>query len=76
MPTGAYQTSVRCPFYKHDNGQKHRITCEGISEDSCMSLTFQARVNYKKHITAFCCANYKNCLVYGTLMKKYGENNW
>ena len=43
MPTGVYQTSVGCPVYKHDNGQKHRITCEGLIEDSCLALVFQRR---------------------------------
>lgn len=68
MPTGVYQTSVICPFYKHDNGQKHKITCEGLIDDSCITLTFQKRNDYKIQITTFCCEHYKKCEVYNMLM--------
>lgn len=75
MPTGVYQTSVGCPFYKHDNGQKHRITCEGLIEDSCLALVFQRRKDYQIHITTFCCQHYRKCEVYRMLMQKYEEDN-
>lgn len=68
MPTGVYQTSVLCPFYNHDNGQKHKVTCEGIIDGSCITLTFQKRLDYKIHITTFCCEHYKKCEVYNMLM--------
>lgn len=74
MPTGVYQTSAQCPFYKHDNGQKHRITCEGLIEESCLALVFQRRKDYQTHITTFCCEHYKRCEVYRMLMGKYEED--
>ena len=74
MPTGVYQTSVKCPFYKHDNGQKHKITCEWLADDSCITLTFQKRLDYKIQITTFCCKHYKKCELYNILTKvKYEE---
>lgn len=71
MPTGYYQTSVGCPFYNHDDKRKHRITCEGLVDDSCLALVFQRRQDYEIHITTFCCEHYKRCEIYRMLMQKY-----
>ena len=74
MSTGAYQTSVLCPFYNNDYGPKHKITWEGIVDGSCIALIFQKRNDYKIHITTFCCKHYKKCEVYNVLMNaKYPD---
>ena len=73
MPSGSYlQAYVQCPFYKYDDG-KHRITCEGIVDNSTLSLNYNHKKDYKTQITVFCCEHYKNCEVYRLLMEKYQE---
>ena len=79
MPTSRTDTRVKCPFYQYDechNKKKtHRITCEGLIEDSCLALVFQRRKDYQIHITTFCCQHYQKCEVYRMLMQKYEEDN-
>lgn len=74
MPTGVYQTSVECPYYKHDNGQKHKVTCEWIVKDSCLTLTFKRRMDYEIQAATFCCKHYKKCEIYNVLKKFYEED--
>lgn len=64
---------VRCPFYKFDDG-KRRITCEGIIDDSSLSLIFRNKADQKKQLYVFCCRHYQNCEIYRMLMEnKYSE---
>ena len=71
ISSGSYkQVYVRCPFYKWDDGQ-HRITCEGIVEDSSLASIFKRKEDYTAQMTVFCCKYYKNCEVYQMLMEKY-----
>lgn len=51
MPSGSYkQADVRCPFYKFDDG-KHRITCEGLIDDSSLALIYHKKMDYEIQIT-------------------------
>ena len=72
MPSGSFkQIDVQCPFYKYD--KMKRITCEGIIDDSNISLGFLNWRDYEIHLSAFCCEHYKKCEVYRMLMQKYEE---
>ena len=59
---------VRCPFYKFDDG-KRRITCEGIIDDSSLSLTFRKKADQEKQLYVFCCRYYEHCEIYRMLME-------
>lgn len=73
MPSGSYwQSYVRCPFYKFDDG-KRRITCEGIIDDSSLALIYHNKMDYDTQIMEFCCEHYETCEVYRMLMEKYEE---
>ena len=76
MPSGTYKgkADVLCPFYRFDDGQKRRITCEGIVDRSTLALTFRKRLDYDTQLGVFCCEHYKKCEVYEMLMKKYEED--
>lgn len=63
-----------CPFYVTDSREKKNITCEGLTDDNYLKLSFgknpNARDRYKaKH----CEAAYESCLIYQMLMRKYEE---
>ena len=75
MPSGSYkQIEVQCPFYKYDDG-KLRITCEGIIEDSSLTLIYHNKTDYETQIDVFCCKHYKKCEVYRMLQyTKYEED--
>ncbi|MBP3411925.1 MAG: hypothetical protein J6K89_01565 [Oscillospiraceae bacterium] len=73
-PSGSYrQVYAGCPFYQYDDG-KRKIVCEGIVEDSTVTLGFKKREGYETQITTFCCEHYKKCEVYRMLMQKYEED--
>ncbi len=72
-PSGSYkQVYVKCPFYRFDDG-KRRVNCEGIIEDSSLSLNFRNKEDFTIQLKTFCCQHYKNCEVYRMLIDKYEE---
>jgi hypothetical protein len=74
MSSGSYRKAdVQCGLYKYDDGY-HRITCDGIIDDSSVALIFHKREDFEKQIEIFCCKHYKNCEIYRMLMEnKYAE---
>ena len=74
MPSGSYrQIDVGCPFYQSDDGKRH-ITCEGIVDDSNVTLFFRKKQDFEKQMLVFCCGHYRNCEVDRMLMEKYEED--
>lgn len=74
MPSGSYrQADVQCPFYKYDDGRRH-ITCEGIVDESSLSLNYHRRRDYEMQIVGYCCQHYIMCEVYRMLMDKYPDD--
>lgn len=77
MPSGSWKAKcdVQCPFYKCDDAQRRRISCEGIVDDSTLALYFQRKQGYDTQLKVFCCEHYKKCEVYKMLMEaKYEED--
>lgn len=74
MSSGSFwQTEVRCPFYRHDDG-RNRITCEGIVDDSSLALHFFKRLDFHKQMEVFCTGKYENCEICRMLNEyKYGD---
>jgi hypothetical protein len=74
MSSGSYrQADVQCGLYKYDDGY-HRITCDGIIDDSSVALIFHKREDLEKQIEIFGCKHYKNCEIYRMPMEnKYAE---
>lgn len=73
MPSGSYkQVYVQCPFYKHDDG-KSKIVCEGVVDESILSITFGRRDDYETQITVFCSDHYRNCEIYRIINSKYDD---
>lgn len=75
MPSGSWiKADVQCPFYRKDDG-KQFIKCEGIIDESGLTLTFCRKRDFVKQVTVFCCDKYKNCEIYRTIMAaKYEED--
>lgn len=74
MPSGSYmQAYVQCPFYKFDDGRR-RITCEGLIEDSSMSLIYHNKADYDRQIGSYCCRSYDKCEIFALLQNKYEED--
>ena len=73
MPSGSYrQVYVRCPFYKSDDG-KSKIICEGIVDESRLTISFGRRDDYETQITVFCSEHYRKCELYRIIKEKYDD---
>lgn len=68
------KVDAQCPFYKFDDFNKRRISCEGIVDNSTLALYFQRKRDYDTQLNVFCCEHYKKCEVYKMLMEKYEED--
>lgn len=77
MPTSRTDTRVQCPFYQYDesNGKSriHRITCEGLTENSTLALNYKRKRDFNIQLETFCCIHFPKCEVYRMLMEKYEE---
>lgn len=72
MSSGSFnQIYVECPFYKHDEGK--RITCEGLTDKSSITLSYMRSRDYAIQFRTFCCEHYQRCEVYRMLLQKYEE---
>lgn len=74
MASGSFnQIYVQCPFYKRDDGMR-RVICEGIIDNSSISISYMSKGDFKKQLEVFCCEHFKKCEVYNMIMKtKYEE---
>lgn len=68
------RSDAQCPFFRSDVGNKKRIICEGIVDNSTLALTFDRKKDYDTQLRVFCCEHYKKCEVYRMLMEKYEED--
>ena len=65
--------SVCCPFFKGHSA--HEIRCEGIVDNSYLSLMFQKECDMRLQERIFCEGRYKNCEVCRMLLRdKYEED--
>lgn len=63
--------NVECPFFL--NCGRKTISCEGITDDSKIYLSFTLVTNRNQHLNLFCTKRYKNCEIYNMLEKKYED---
>ena len=72
MPRGSYwQAHVLCPYYKNDDGRT-RIVCEGLVDNSSISLSYRWKNDFQIQMQTFCCEHFKNCEVYRMLQELNG----
>ncbi len=67
------QADVLCPFYIADTERPSRISCEGISGESRLVLSFTNKRYKMLHMRGFCTGNYEKCMLFKTIYEKYAE---
>lgn len=60
-------TNAKCPFYCGDS--KYFVRCEGIVEDSTLTLSFRSQKEREKQFGLFCCDEYEKCEIYRMVME-------
>lgn len=57
---------VRCPFFRREDRQKHKIVCEGLGDAKSMSWNFANEDERQRirQLEIFCQDRYENCEVY------------
>lgn len=68
MSGSCQQSGVRCPFYTGDYNQ--RINCEGLVENSCITLFFRRRADYEERLNRYCRSDYNRCEICRMLMRE------
>lgn len=62
---GYWEVTVKCPFYRRTEKNKHRIICDGITDETRLTLVFLGPdATRVKHLKEFCCENYEKCPLY------------
>ena len=68
MATNWKSIDVVCPLYR-EGGEKlsrdpRRIGCEGITDQSRITLDFDTEAAAAQHMRIFCCGRYTYCEIY------------
>lgn len=72
MKHGKYaDEDVVCPFYKHQ--EQYKICCEGIQQNSSITLSFALPIERKQHCREYCNSmkDYPRCPIAKMLNAKY-----
>lgn len=72
MYTRFDDVDAKCPFYKGSDDK--RISCEGIVEESIITVSFSSKKNRDTQRRIFCDDKFKNCEVYRMLNEKYTDD--
>ena len=75
MPISYIDVKVQCPFYNYSERQRRKINCEGITDNSSISLFFQNGEGFQNQMEVFCCKHYTKCEVYNMLMNAKYPND-
>ena len=64
----------RCPYYKHESAQSHRIVCAGVGDAYSTELMFGNREKERQlQLRVFCEGCYDKCEVYRMLAEATPE---
>ena len=72
MYTRFDDVDAKCPFYKGSDDK--RISCEGIVEESIITVSFSSKKNRDTQRRIFCDDKFENCEVYRMLNEKYTDD--
>lgn len=71
MPTMFDDVDAKCPFFL--SSSKRKISCEGITEECTINLTFVSQQKKDLHRKLFCDGKFCRCEIYNILEEKYEE---
>ena len=67
---GSYRDGkIRCPFFRKEDGRRHKIICEGPGDAVSLSWNFATKDERQRirQMEVFCQDCYRNCEVYQML---------
>lgn len=76
MAAGWKEKNILCPFFRAEDGKRHRIICEGLGDASSISWNFANRDERQRvrQIEIFCQDRYQNCELYRMILEsKYDD---
>jgi len=62
---------VMCPFYRREEGRT--IRCDGITDDSWVTLTFRSKRRKHQQMEIFCCRDYRKCELFRAAVERFEE---
>lgn len=70
------EKKIRCPFFRKEDRQRHKIVCEGLGDAASISWNFDSRDERQRirQMEIFCQDRYPNCEVYRMIREsKYDD---
>ena len=63
------ERKILCPYFRSEDGRRHKITCEGLGDATSMSWNFRNEDEGQRirQIEIFCQQHYASCEVYRML---------
>ena len=69
-----WRGQVKCPFFRREDKGKHRIVCEGISDNTRLNVVFLGKEKERvEHLLHFCSENFARCPLYHAANEKYRD---
>ena len=62
---------ILCPYFRREDGQRHKIICEGLGDARSMSWNFEDERQRIRQMEIFCQDHYNCCELYRMIQDKY-----
>lgn len=76
MGTSWRAEKVLCPYFRHEDRQKHKIVCEGLGDAKSIAWNFSNEDERQRilQLEIFCQNRYQNCELYRAIQtSKYDD---
>lgn len=62
-------TEVQCPFYRNMDRKGRKILCEGLEDQSNITISYRKKQMWQRQVNTYCCGRYKACEIYTAIMQ-------
>lgn len=67
-------SEIQCPFYRSMDRKQKKIICEGLEDQSNITLGYRKPEAWKRQLEVFCCGRYQACEIHTAIMEaKYAD---
>ncbi|GFI62076.1 hypothetical protein IMSAG049_01249 [Clostridiales bacterium] len=67
------QADVLCPFYISDSDKPFYLKCEGVCDNSILTLGFRYKTGKRRYVEKYCIKGYEDCGLFKAIFEKYNE---
>ena len=60
---------IKCPFYRSMDRKQKKIVCEGLEDQSNVTLGYRRPDAWRRQMGTFCCGRYQACEIYRAIIE-------